>query len=474
MILIIIIDILLVAGLVGITITKGLERALPFFAFVVVLVPLESVIPLPGFFNLSTQRIALCTLLVLYLVFGGGPKEAALSKSTPLMGLLVVHILWCILSTANSVVPEISLKKMLSDVIEYYLMYYILFKTISKVDTIHRILGAMVSAVFVASVVGSVEAYTGWKVAQYFPEMTHYFNVGPSELGRGNRIVSTFGNYSLFGSALAFAIIEAFYLLTLARSAGRKVLLWVAVLLMFVNIYKTISRGPWLALILGFVLLFVYSQLKTRKAILVICLLTALVMVIRPGVYGTIKAIYVGTFDTDDPNNQLGSSYGYRYALWDVAEKALAKSTERQIWGYGIESWFYLDLKAPFGTNPEYPFLSCDNAWVQLTAETGYVGLVLIALLLFTPALMALRDVLKIPKPDNYLSWVLLINMAQYYFMMTNLAIYGWGQTGYMLWMWIAMAMVLRPIKQTEAVEVHSYELRSIIPQEQLVGAPQY
>jgi O-antigen ligase len=122
-----------------------------------------------------------------------------------------------------------------------------------------------------------------------------------------------------------------------------------------------------------------------------------------------------------------------------VGERVLARSFSREMWGYGMESFYDLHIVEPFNTNPAYPFESCDNAYVQAMVETGYVGLSLIGIILLVPAIRAARDWWKIPKPENAICAVLLINMLQYYFMMTNVAIYGWGQTGYMLWTWVAL-----------------------------------
>jgi hypothetical protein len=84
MVLVILIDVVLLAGLVYLTVTKGLEGALPFFVFVTILVPGESAIPLPGLFGLTAQRFAVGVLILLYVVFGRpGPVEQR-RVSTPL------------------------------------------------------------------------------------------------------------------------------------------------------------------------------------------------------------------------------------------------------------------------------------------------------------------------------------------------------------------------------------------------------
>jgi len=234
------IDIVVIVVLLYLTVRKGIEGALPFFIFVVVCSPEESTLPLP-FFSLTTRRVAVCALVLFYFLFkrAGAP----LLEKTPLKYLLLIHSAWCVLSTANSIVPVTSIKQMLSQVVEYYVLYWILVKTVSTTQTVHKILAAMVFAIFVSCIAGAFEPYTNWRVTQWFPALTHHFGMSESD-GRGWRVQSTFSNYSLFGSAVAFAMIEAFYFLSIAKSNARKVYLWLALVLMFLNIYKTTSRGP--------------------------------------------------------------------------------------------------------------------------------------------------------------------------------------------------------------------------------------
>ena len=445
MALIIAIDVAIVAGLVYLAATKGLEEALPFFVFVTVLLPEEAQFQIPGLFNVTGRRVAVGTLVLLYLLFKRG--DGLLAK-TPLRILIAVHVAWCCLSTANSVVPVDSIKKMLFMTLEYYLMYYILVRTITQIRTVQRLIGAMVFAIFIACIFGAVEAYTTWRVVSLFPAMgASRFSWSPDF---GNRFYSTFTSPHAFGAAAACGVVEAFYLLSLAKGKGRKIYLTVAILLMILNVYKGTTRGPWLTLALGFGLLFFVGAAGTRKIIVAMVVLTALVLITRAGIRDTILAVYSETVNTGDPNNPKGKSYDYRYALWGVATKALGQSPGRALWGYGLESFFYLHLKGPFYTNPEYPFDSCDSSWIELMTETGYVGLLIIAALLLKPVVLILRNLRKVPRSERFLLGALLINMLQYYFMMTNVALYSWGQTAYMLWMWIAMAMVSMRLLEKE------------------------
>lgn len=447
MTLILVIHAAVVIGLVAIATTRGLERALPFFVFVTVLVPPAARIELFGLFALSAQRVAVITLVALYVLCGGSRASGAPLRSVPLRVLLAIHVLWLVLSSLDSVSPGDSLKKASYEAIEFYLMYYVLTKSITQLGTIRKLMRAMVFALTIACVLGVFEAYTSWRVAYWFPAGTARFSWASDF---GHRYYSTFAAPHLFGAAIACGVVDALYLLTVTRHALGRLYLWLALLVMVFNVYKVVTRGPWLALPLGCSVLFVLGDTGTRRRLGVVAASAVIVLATWSGVRQTVTSIYQETADTQNANDLKAKSYEYRYALWGVATRALDRSASRQILGYGLETFYLLHLKAPFYTNPAYPFESCDSSWIELMTETGYVGLLIILALLFKPLILIIRDALSLPEPDRLLPWVLLINAVQYYFMMTNVALYGWGQTGSMLWIWIAMAMVYKPVLERE------------------------
>ena len=436
--------ILAASALVG-----GLEQALPFAAFACLLIPARCKIQIPGVFDITGQRLILVTLLVFFILRTNPDSKSSPVKNLPLVLLIVAQVAWALISTANSIVPLMSLKKLLGEVFEYYCLYIIYVKTISSVQTVYRILYAMVSAIFVCSIFGFFEAYTHWSVLSLFP-------IGEGRIGQtlgvsfslGGGVSSTFPHRILFGAALAIGITLAMHLFKVAESRSKRVFLWVAILLMFLNIYKSMSRGPWLGLILAFILLFVFESGKMRKYQMVIAALALAVLIIRPGVLETIKGLYFETFDVNW-NNPKGLSAEYRFELRRVAQAALARDFGRQLWGYGLESFIDLNLEGDLAGH-RFPFLSCDSAWIELMVETGYVGLLLIACLLFTPAYLAWRDFRRLPDPDRYLSLTLFVSLTIYYFMMLGVDMYAWGQEGYMLWIIIATSIVYGKLKESE------------------------
>ena len=90
-------------------------------------------------------------------------------------------------------------------------------------------------------------------------------------------------------------------LFTTTRLIYKRVFLSVGLLLMFLNIYKTGSRGPWIATIITFVFFLFLAHNKLRRYLVVLGALTVLVMLIRPGVWDTIANMYYGTVIQSHP-----------------------------------------------------------------------------------------------------------------------------------------------------------------------------
>jgi len=453
--LVIALDVLVVVLLCASNLMRGFEETLPLAAFLVLVFPNECQIPLPGLFDLTTQRVIIVTLFILYL--WSGKKQRTQSpgeNSLPLKYLIILQIAWMLLATLNSVVFSVSFKTVLSQLLDYYLAFYIFGKSVTSVKTVNKILMGFVAAMFLCSVFGALEAYKGWSIISIFPPTTHLIGGAPgADTDRGVRVQATFGHAILFGSALAMAIPMALYLLAQAKTAKRKVFLWGAVLLMFLNLYKTDSRGPWLAAVIGLAMLAVFGGGLMRRYVIIIALLAATTLIVRPGVWESISNLYGATLDPESPQ---GESYQWRYALYQVGFQHLNHDSARALWGYGPESFGYLGWQGTFDVGDFkgklVTFDSCDSSIAQLMIETGYVGLLIVILMLFKVGVITLRNCFRLPKPANQLCVVLFANICAFCFMMTNVAIFGWGQQTYMFWLIVAIAMIYPRLIREEAV----------------------
>jgi hypothetical protein len=437
MTIIVCLQLVIVASLI-VASRRRLENALPVFSFFLVLMPLESRIVIPGLFDFNTMRLSLLTLLILYFY----RREPASGDPIPLKRLMFLHIGWAVCSTVYSLSIATSAKQLISQVLEYYLLYFVLVRTITSLKTIYNIVFAMMMAMSLCCIFGLFEAYASWSILRIFPSnlwITYNGGIDPLyiEWGRGLRIRSTFPHPILFGDALAMSIPLTLYLLSVWEARWQRALLWVTIVLMFWAIYKTSSRGPWIATALCAVFLFILVQNRVRTYLVTLALLTVVVLFLRPGIWQTIEGLYQSTTDATSP---VGSSYLYRDALTDAITTAVAKDPGRALLGYGLGTFRELGLDINF-LNSVHRWYTCDDAWGGFLYETGYVGLFLIGTLLFKPLLIAIQSYRRLPRPDNYFSGVLFISLSGFYFLLLSVAGYGWGQQGYMAWILISLSV---------------------------------
>jgi O-antigen ligase len=357
--------------------------------------------------------------------------------------------LWWTIATADSINFMASFKALLSLFLDYFTVYVIFAKRISNEKTLGKLVGGAVDGLIVLCVFGMLEAYKQWSVVSLFPTMFHRFGESGTlyvDDARGLRIQSTFGHPILFGSALAMGIPMLLHLLTGAQSRGRRLWLWFGLMLMFICIFKTSSRGPWIALLASLLLCFLFGQSRMRKYLMTLVAIATIAMVIRPGVWETIQNDYGAT--VDDHSSQ-GESYIYRFELYRLVMQRVGEDPTRLLWGYGPQS--FTDLHLVGSINGRFMrFVSCDSSFAALLAETGYVGLASMTLLLFYPLLFAFRTYRRMEGANQQLCLVLVTAMITFLFQMTNVAILGWGQQTILLWIVVAMTMTFPAICSPE------------------------
>jgi hypothetical protein len=446
--LVLAIDLIVVFTLVSVAARKGLEQALPYFVFFVVLLPEESRIRLEGAFDLYTHRVALATLLVLFFVY----RKRSKIRVIPLTNLIYLHIAWATTSTLFSIVAMTSVKQLLAQLVEYYVFYYIILKTVTDTRSISKIIYAMIGAMSLCCIFGLLEIYARWSVLSIFPaELQLTYGSGDtlySEMfDRGIRARSTFPHPIHFGGALAMTIPLAVYMVTSSKSWVKKMFLNVALLLMFWSLYKTGSRGPWLAAAFAMGILAVAAESRIRKRIITVAVLASAVMIVRPGIADTLWNMYRATMD---PSSMMGSSFQYRPVLLHTVMKTLNENPERALLGFGLGSFRERGLILEMPGIETHRWYTCDSTWILFAYETGYVGFLILATLLLKPASMALSSFRKVPNSSPHFSLAFFSSLAAFYVVMISVAIYGWGQNGYMLWTVIALSVAYPILKKDE------------------------
>jgi hypothetical protein len=469
MLIVVLIDIIVAASLI-IAGRRSVESALPLFAFYLVLLPHESRLVIPGGFDVSTDRVAIIVMLGLFIL----RRVDRRPDGIPLARLIWFNIACGLCSTIGSLSIATSAKLLIGQIVEYYLLYFMIVRVVSNRRTIHNVMLAMAMAMGVCCVCGLFESYARWSILSVFPSnlwVTYGRATTPLyiEWGRGLRIRSTFPHPILFGDALAMMIPIVVYLLTISKSKVQWVLLWLVLILSCWAIYKTSSRGPWIVAAGSCILLFVMFTNRVRKYLIGIAFVACLVLVTRPGIWQTVGNLYESTLD---PSSVVGSSYQYRDAVAQAVRDAVGQSTGRTAFGYGLGTFRELGLEMNF-LNGWHRWHTCDNNWALFLYETGYVGLLGTAMLLFKPLLMMIRSYWKIRGPERHWLGVLFISVGGFYFSLLSVAGYDWGQQGFMLWIVIGLSVVYPRLleKSRDPGSSPVAPLRRLLPQTETLGA---
>jgi hypothetical protein len=439
--------------------SRGTVKALPLFTFLVLLMPVRAAINLGALFDLNMQRLLVLLLFVIYVKDREPLKDEEGQDlgwfDIPFVKLILVNFAAMLVSTIFSVNWVVSLKTLLMHATEYYLTYVIFCETIATEEDVESVFNAIYAATVVLALFAVVESYANWNPVTYLPnEGGRFFREDgfDIDIDRGDRPNSVFPVSHLLGAAMVLGMTFTCYILSRKDDPGWKAALaWVLLLVMGLCLYKTSTRGPWLAIVLSFAFLLFVSSPRTKSTVVIFGVLTGLFLLVRSRVYQSIERIVLQSFDT---NTSIGSSYEYRYALVDLARDALSRDHLRTLFGYGPETFFYLHLKREF-LGMEYTFLSCDSSWILSAIETGLSGVSILAVLLGGIFLYQVYNIRNLSgKLKDMMVCIAAFNLS-FLFLMTNVAIYGWVQFGHIYWILAALSVAIVRIRKNsgEVVE---------------------
>ena len=428
---------------------KDMVSTLPVITAMIILMPIRAKINL-GFIDLNMQRLFVLLLILLYLLYTQTEENNSIIKSwldVPFIYLIILNIIILCISTIFSVNFMVSLKNILMSTAEFFIIYIIFCRLINTPEDVEKIFQSIYISVIILAVFAVIESYTEWNPVTYLPSDGGRFGDNGIDIDRGFRPKGVFPASQLLGMTMVLGMTFSCSILACEENLSWKTnIVWMFLPVMGLSLYKTISRGPWVAILVSYFLLFIVSSNKIRKTILIFGGFTGLFIMTNNGVYETIHRIVVQSFDT---NTNIGASYEYRNALMDVAIEALSKNSLRTFFGYGPETFFYLNLQRDF-LGMHYTFLSCDSSWIQSAIETGLIGFSVLSLLLFSIFLFQIFSIKKLSgKLKNMMVCIVAFN-GSFLFLMSNVAIYGWVQYGHIYWILAALSIMIVKIHDSD------------------------
>jgi O-antigen ligase len=382
-----------------------------------------------GLPNFNLQRLILLVLLIAAVQKG---QLFRANGAAPFMWMLILYAAVNVFPLVFSIDQLMSVKAYLAFTIEIVLFYLIISNSIDTRQDARQIVLAGASALLVVAILALIERYTGFNPVDAI--MPGYVRKPEYE----NDTLSTFPHRILLGTAMAMGWPLA---LAFAQTGkAQRWIWWAGLCILLLACYLSFSRGPWIAAMFGGVVMFLFAGSAVRRQTLIVMILIACALIIRPGVWETITT---RAQETTDTNSFKGQTYQYRWELWGIAWDKISRSTDRLLFGFGQGSTEVMTFDAVLSYTGETTKLwSWDNHFAATMMESGLVGLVAFAGLysFFFLKIFSLRGTLA--QENKTIHAAIMAAITVMLFMMTNVAMFA-PQLNYLVWSLIAAGLHL-------------------------------
>lgn len=371
--------------------------------------------------SITIHRVVI--VLMLFKCIGRTTGANQLTNA-PFWRLLLIIAGCYSISTIFSDFFVVSLKSYLNYMIETVGCFWVVFTSVRSREDAGRLLKSIGLGFVVVSVFAFFERYFGFKIHDFFPrefDSSRFFWVS----GDSGDITATYAHRILLGVACALGALKQILDLTQSRNWRNTRWPLVQALICIAALYFSMSRGPWLAFLLGFAVMAIFVGGKAVKWGAVFGIVSLLLVLIRPGVGTTIANLYSSTFD---PYTVKGGSYEWRFIIMKTAINEMVKAGPFQsLFGFGGGSQIMKD----FGTYEIYPGIrlpirSWDCEYAVVLYERGIIGIVLYTYLGISVLVLISRKMKTSGNGAKHAALIYcFVGLAVLLFAKTNVAIYA-------------------------------------------------
>jgi O-antigen ligase len=330
------------------------------------------------------------------------------------------------------------LKTVFSYAIEGVLFYVLVSEYVQSETDINKLLSAICYGLTGVAALATVEKY--WRF--------NLFNELLRLPGLERDVVSTYPHRILLGYAMVMGVAVAMVLSVDLQNKQKKHTMYLVTLLLACAAYFSMSRGPWLGLILTLVILAAIGGKHVRRKVGSIALFAAALLVLRPGVRDTVSSLYSETFDEDSAK---GGSYETRWQLWTIAWKEIQVSPGRFLFGFGPVSTENMDLTDYFRDHEGYGssmakigYTSWDNNYANDLIELGVIGFLVELLLLARIVYVLITNWFRSDPEGRVFQAGVTVGCLIFMFAMTNVFIFS-PQLKYLFWALVCIGSISRP-----------------------------
>ncbi len=269
---------------------------------------------------------------------------------------IVIFLYICLLSALWSRVPLHSLHGLISKILEWFVIYFLVLEFFTEKK--HIIVALFVFLFSVTSV--CVDS-----LAQFYITGKSFF----CDSGFSGRATSCFYTGNDLGGYLLFPLALSYSFLTIGKESRiRKIIACVLFILIAWTTIVTFSRGAWLAVIFGG---GIFLFLKNKK----IFLLSAIALTVLASCLFVFMPSSVEEKSRLSPE-QILSTIGWRKNLWIDSLKMV---WDKPLLGHGPNTFMQTFQKKQYRRRgagyATYDPSFAHNCYVQMAAETGVLGL---------------------------------------------------------------------------------------------------
>ena len=392
--------------------------------------------------KLTIHRIMLLIITIFWLI-----KDKPIHEipKLPFIGWLLLIALENYISLWNSVDFNFSLKIYFSFTFETILFYIIISTSIDKDRDVIKVLNYIALSLTVVGLIAMIEKFTGYNpIDPLLPQSSRVERIR-------NDIISTYPQRILMGTAVAMGWPIVLSLINYYKKDQIKRNFWfIAIIILLSACYFSNSRGPWVAAILAGLLMFIIGTSRLKYKLIFIILLIFIALAFNPGVRETLIGKATATFADD---SFKGSTYQYRWELWRVAYEQVSASFFKTLFGFGPGAHETMDIHGTLSfSDREHTFWSWDNHYACIILETGFLGIVFIALLYYAIMRRLFKIWLKLEKQYKDIMLGIMTSITIMLFMMSNVKIFA-PQLNFLFWILVVLGLKLEPDEEITNID---------------------
>ena len=374
------IGVVVCAFLVGLTVFYP-ERMLLVTLAVSILVSIDISVKHDPFPRVGPTRILLAALYIGTLLnwwLKRSPDRLPLRK-LPLLGPILLYAAAVLVSAVMSIVPLQSYYAAFTDIVEQFFLFYLFVNYMRQPGFWNRVEKVLFGITALVCLFAFLEEFF------QFNPLAGFFGVD-DDLYRGGllRVRATF--YHPIALGCFVALVFPFVLSALIREpkGRKKTALGALLAAMLITSFFTVSRGPWIAILLESSIFVAWWAWRNMRRVAMIgfalgFVATAFTMLRTNDAFDRKVAPILNPNQFSLERTNEASSEYYRIALLKAVTERLEGS--HWVYGFGRGTFYLADVQSNYD-NADHVLSAGDSHYVLLLLETGMVGLAAFILLL--------------------------------------------------------------------------------------------